>query len=191
MTHIVGIHGRKGHGKNTTADILTEILGGYTSGEIKQYAFADPLKRGLQTMFGLTDEQVFGGEKEPVIPWLGKSPRQLLQTLGTEWGRTHVHSNVWVDATLQRIDTEAPTIALITDVRFPNEAQAIRARQGVVWQVIRPDLPESDGHPSEDGLDAMWINDTVHNSGTIKDLRQLVMQLVSRLVVEWDHLPGT
>lgn len=77
------------------------------------------------------------------------TPRKLLQLLGTECGRQIIHPNIWVNALFadyKGIDNPlekghpeewGKPNWIITDVRFPNEAQAIKDRGGVVIRVNR------------------------------------------------------
>lgn len=83
------------------------------------------------------------------IPLIKLTPRKLLQLLGTECGREIIHPNIWVNALFADYKTfnepskypnggggKAPRW-IITDVRFPNEAQAIKDRGGIVIRVNR------------------------------------------------------
>lgn len=63
------------------------------------------------------------------------TPRKLLQLVGTEGGRKIIHPNVWINATLSSYDSTKNWI--ITDVRFANEADAIRNAGGVVIRIDR------------------------------------------------------
>jgi|1_EtaG_2_1085319.scaffolds.fasta_scaffold00140_21 hypothetical protein len=87
------------------------------------------------------------------------TPRKLLQLLGTECGRRIIHPNIWVNALFadyqefvpgkilsngKRADFQYRQEAsrwIITDVRFPNEAQAIKARGGLLIRVNRDVVP--------------------------------------------------
>lgn len=81
------------------------------------------------------------------------TPRLLLQLLGTDCGRKIIHPNIWVNALfadykpsqeyLYQKDSAKKLILtypnwIITDVRFPNEAEAIKSRGGIVVRVNRP-----------------------------------------------------
>jgi hypothetical protein len=81
---LIGLHGKAHAGKDTVGQMLV----GYG---LDRVAFADPIKRMLIEGLGLTAEHFDSPLKEEPIPWLGKSPRQLMQTLGTEWGRDLVN----------------------------------------------------------------------------------------------------
>lgn len=87
------------------------------------------------------------------------TPRHALQTLGTDWGRA-CYDRIWIDYALRRaaIFRELNlTLVVITDVRFVNEARAIREKGGHVWHVSRPDgglSGEAAGHASEAECDS-------------------------------------
>ena len=68
-----------------------------------QMAFADPLYQCISTITGLPVARLKARDvKEAVIPHLGKSPRQMLQSLGTEWGRGMVHDEIWIRIAMER-----------------------------------------------------------------------------------------
>ena len=93
--------------------------------------------------------------------------RSMLQSLGTAWGRESVYPNIWVDAAYRMIHPYIGKKTIIfDDVRFPNEAWAIR-RWGVTNQILtkiihvsrkgfEPD--ENDLHVSEAGLPRAFID---------------------------------
>jgi len=164
---LIGITGKAGAGKDTLADYLVDAY------EAQKYNFALPLKQALNAMFGWTMPQWDDREwKERVIPWLGKSPRQLAQTIGTEWGRELVHPELWVLLAEQRYiahldsHSNAPPF-VIPDVRFDNEAIMIRQNGGIVVEVVRPDVKAVAAHKSENGVQAALIDIRVVNSGSI------------------------
>lgn len=76
--------------------------------------------------------------------------RQFLQFLGTDIFRK-IRYDCWVQRTLDIIQAERPLLALITDVRFDNEAEAIRQAGGRIIVLTR-DVCEKDGHASECGI---------------------------------------
>ncbi|KXJ59498.1 MAG: hypothetical protein AXW14_15470 [Alteromonas sp. Nap_26] len=153
---VIGLAGQKGAGKNYAATILrnhAESMG-YTVAEI---AYADPIKEMLKVGLGLTDEHFATQEaKETVIPQFGVSPRYLMQTLGTNWGRDLVNNNLWLIVTGAKIDLSKVDVVLVTDVRFDNEAGQIRGqKQGHIAQII-PTISfayeSDDQHESEQGI---------------------------------------
>lgn len=77
--------------------------------------------------------------------------REVMQYVGTELFRK-MYGDVWVDALLRKINNDGPGIALISDVRFPNEVFGLQRSGGVVVRFTRNnDSP--DKHPSETSLD--------------------------------------
>ena len=170
---LIGLCGAAGSGKNTVADFLTDSNGG----PFVQIAFADPLYECVSTITGLPVDRLKDRDvKEAVIPWLGKSPRQLLQTLGTEWGRGTVHPEIWIRIAMERAGQHQTfSGVVVTDVRFDNEAQAIVDAGGEVWRVARPGwrclADDAATHPSEAGVSDHLIARIIDNSGSLDDLR--------------------
>ena len=170
---LIGLCGAAGAGKNTVAELLTDSSGG----PFVQIAFADPLYECVSTITGLPVDRLKDRDvKEAVIPWLGKSPRQLLQTLGTEWGRGTVHPEIWIRIAMERAGQHHTfSGVVVTDVRFDNEAQAIVDAGGEVWRVARPGwrclADDAATHPSEAGVSDHLIARIIDNSGSLDDLR--------------------
>jgi hypothetical protein len=122
--------------------------------------------------------------------------REFLQKLGTEAIRDGLHINAWINAAfseyvpVHEISMRTSWIAgdtlvyprwIFTDCRFPNEAQAIKNRGGIVIRVNRPELPVFDPigdvpipivkkHPSETSLDNWSFDWVIDNNGTMEDL---------------------
>lgn len=136
---IIGLIGPAGSGKSTVAQYLVE------KHCAKRYAFADPLKEIAMRTLNLSREQCYGTQvqKEAVDPRYGFSPRWFLQRLGTEGCRAVFGADVWIDLLVEQLRREAPAVAVIEDMRFSNEARAIREMRGVgiVAQVWRLECP--------------------------------------------------
>lgn len=171
---LIGLCGAAGSGKDTVASILRETAQFY------RVAFADPLYEMAAIVTGLLPEDLQDRElKEQEIDWIGKSPRQLLQTLGTEWGRNTVSESLWIDIGMRRIDrllADGRNV-VVTDVRFDNEAAAVKSAGGEVWQVIRGEgcvRGVSMRHSSEDGISEVLIDKNIGNWGSLVRLRETV-----------------
>ena len=176
---LIGLTGPAGSGKDTVADILCEQHG-YT-----RLALSDPLRDGLKAMLGLTENQFHDRTiKETPIGWIGQSPRQLLQTLGTEWGRHHVADDLWLRVANQRIADianhwEYITGIVITDIRFPNEAAWLAERGGQLWHIDRPSAGlngRAGQHASEAGLDRKPEDRIIRNLFTLDALESIVAE---------------
>lgn len=179
---LIGLCGAAGSGKNSVADFLANA----SAGSFRQVAFADPLYQCLSVITGLSVAALQDRDtKETVIPWLGKSPRQMLQTLGTDWGRRSISDEMWVRITMERIkdDLSAGRSVVITDVRFANEAAAVKSAGGRVIQVKRPGWAgnltnEARLHASEAGLPDYLIDAVIVNRGSLNDLRDAVIAAI-------------
>lgn len=150
MSIIIGLCGYKRTGKTTVAEILCDRYGYFHE------SFASPLREFVATIIG-HDLQSLEAVKEEPLEWLdGMTPRAMMQTVGTEWGRDMIHPELWVRSLVKRI---APAISrgqpvVVSDVRFPNEALAIRNLGGIIVRVTRPGM-ERGTHPSETQVDAI------------------------------------
>lgn len=98
--------------------------------------------------------------------------RELLQKLGTEGLRTGLHENVWLNALFADYTPESKWI--ITDVRFPNEAESIKSRGGIIIRVDRPGLKALNDHPSEKSMDNYKFDYRITNSSSLESLMPIV-----------------
>ena len=168
MTNLIGITGKLNSGKDTVAQMIKEVSG--VEYETKRYA--DPLKDMVCTLLGVNRETLEDRTfKETVVPWLGKTPRYLMQTMGTEWGRNLVNDEIWLSAMFK--DYSAETNWVVPDVRFVNEADSIRKRGGIIIEVRR-DENETSSHASETEMTKINPDFVIDNNGSLKDLRKEV-----------------
>lgn len=103
------------------------------------------------------------------------TPRMLMQLLGTEFGRDMVHPNLWVNALMTKYKRQK---WLVTDVRFFNEAKAIKDRGGILIRVDR-DSDSKDSHVSENELITYkdW-NYRIDNNYSLSELILRVRQIM-------------
>lgn len=168
---IIGILGYAGSGKTLVAKHLVERYG------FRRTRFADPLKNMLKLGLGLTDDEVDGDLKmAPMERFGGVTPRHMMQTLGTEWGRWAVYPEIWVDAWLNSARSLDGAL-VVDDVRFPNEAKAIRELGGTLWRVYRPGVGMM-VHPSETALGEIEVDALINNATSIPALLNSVDHLV-------------
>ena len=127
----------------------------------KIYAFADVLKEFAVDVLGLEYNQVYGTNEEKNSPthllWENmptgnnKGPmtgREILQYFGSDICRK-MYENIWFDACIRRIRKDNPELALISDVRFPNEIKGVQNEGGVVFGLPRDIVNGKDTHSSE------------------------------------------
>ena len=184
---LIGITGKAGSGKDTVGDAIQADFGV----QVNRHSFAEPLKEMLAELLQVPFEML-DGKTEKSREWrekplrkLGKSPRELLLTLGTEWGRDMVHEDLWVIMAGQRFD-RLETGAYFTDVRFPNEAEWIKARGGVVIELRKLDAADFStaavGHASEAGVPHYCVDAVVSaRHGDLLDLQAKALQAVRDL----------
>lgn len=125
---LVALTGAAGSGKSTATKFLVERHG-YTL-----VKFAGPLKRMMYAL-GLTEAEVEGELKElPQDRFYGKSPRYLMQTIGTNWARKLIGEDFWVRMWQGEVGAllDVGERVVCDDCRFPNEAAAIKAKRGMI-----------------------------------------------------------
>lgn len=112
--------------------------------------------------------------------------REFLQILGTDAVRNNLHENAWVNALMAdykpaKMSEYNPSKWIVTDVRFPNEAQAIKDRGGVIVRVNRPGVGPVNNHPSETSLNNWDFDYIIENNGTLEDLKHTVEILMDTI----------
>jgi len=168
---LIGIAGRARSGKDTVANFIIAAIGGY------RYSFADPIRAMLAPLGVDMNDPYWQARKEDVIPALGVSPRRMMQTLGTEWGRNLINPDLWLVMAHQRLLRNGPGM-VISDVRFENEAAWIRKHGGRIIHVIRPEAKAVEAHASEDGIEMQDTDARLFNSGTLEELQLSVRELL-------------
>ena len=145
---IIGFVGFIGSGKDTAADYLVNFHG------FRRDSFASTLKDAVAHVFGWDRTLLEGRTKqarewrEEIDTWWSErlnmpnlTPRWILQYWGTDVCRNHFHDDIWI-ASLENKMRKTSDNIVISDVRFPNEIQAIHNAGGIVVRVKRGDDPE-------------------------------------------------
>lgn len=170
---IIGITGKARAGKDTIGNLL------WKDHAFERFAFADNLKSACVEIFGLSPEQVWCDEKEEPDTYWNTTPRNLLQYFGTEVMREGFGKDIWIKSLGRSLDNDLPSKAVITDVRFDNEAEFVRGRGGIIINVTRTNGPSiaTANHASEAGISPHLVDYTVTNDGTIDELRKAIYEL--------------
>lgn len=163
---LIGLTGKARSGKDTVGDWLETEIG------FQRVAFAGALKEGLATMLGLSERHVHGDLKETVLPEFGKSPRQMMQSLGTEWGRMCVCEDIWLIVAKNKVEylMSKGYSVVLTDVRFDNEAALVREMGGEVWHIQRDAAQKVNAHQSEAGVAKLEGDFLLENNSTLDSL---------------------
>ena len=174
---VLGISGWARSGKDTAADYLVENHG------YMKVSFSTPMKEAMYRLNPrITVNEVVNTALRvgvDVYGWEGlkeRSPdiRGLLQRFGTEVGREMFDEDFWVDYALNSIPDGGK--AVIADVRYPNEADAIRQLGGKVFRVERNGVFAANEHPSEHALDDYKFDGRIQNNESIESLHTNVRQ---------------
>jgi hypothetical protein len=188
---IIGLNGVARAGKDTVAGILHQLYG------YEVFSYSETLNDALYTLDRECGEAA--GVYIPLLQNFGRDTvheryadlidrvgyeaakeyagvRTLLQVMGTEVGRRLFGENVWVDALMKKIEGKPRVV--ITNVRFPNEAEAVWSRGGEVWEVTRPGYKPALGHISDTALEAIIKDKYIHNDGTERELADKVMAVM-------------
>lgn len=186
---IIGLSGYARSGKDESANALLGL-------GFKRVAFADKLRDFLLALNPIvgTDEDNdywtvsdviagYGWDGYKASPY-GPEMRQLLQRLGTECGREMLYDTVWVDAALDDYRTGKVKHQVVPDVRFPNEAEAIKELGGYVLRIERPGIDPANAHVSETALDDWNFDAVVVNGSSIESLHRNVQGWALSLSLE-------
>lgn len=178
---IIGLAGKAGSGKDTVADRWS------TTAPFGRVPFTEPLKDAMRVIFGLTQAQLYTEEgKNAVDKFWDASPRELLQKFGTDCCRQSFRDDIWVRSAERRIAGLPFDNIVITDVRFINEAEAIKSWDGYLVKVDRPGYSrlteEQQQHESETALDdwAEW-DAVISNEGSLEELVEKASEVLETL----------
>jgi hypothetical protein len=218
MQQVVGLIGLKGAGKDTAAAFLKEH-------NFVRVAFADELYLQVATTYSVELGQLQhrdtketplkelalvhcrdtrfvavcrqldpeGTNEEFLEKW--RSPRQVLQWWGTDYRRRVDKDSYWLDIVRGIIEAYPRTNFVITDVRFPNEAEFVTALGGTLVRIRRPSLEEEAArereqhgtfaHPSETAL-LNWVTDYefINEDGNPSALRDSVLKVFGQHVAQ-------
>lgn len=191
---IIGICGPKGSGKDEAAKTLINRYG------FIRLSFASFLKDACRAIFGLSDDQVNGDQKEVVDSRWGVTPRLIMQRVGTDLFRNQLgaampeltlvpDTTLWCHCMRLKIESFSarPEKIVITDVRFPDEEKLIRSLGGLVWRVDRPSQRSgADLHPSEMEQQAIVADDVIVNDGSLDELDSAVSRLMCEYYQPWN-----
>jgi hypothetical protein len=178
---LIGLGCTQQVGKDTAAQRLVTEWG------FHRVAFADTIRDLLKCM-----DPFVGGERLSWwlgLEWPGGEPaweavkrrpdvRRMMIGLGVG-ARELLGQDVWLDAAMRKADRllAAGEHVVVTDVRFPNESAAIRARGGELVKMIRPGSPPADPWSEPLGDDEWDL--IVHNAGTVTELWSAVDDLAA------------
>lgn len=197
---LIALAGQKGSGKDTCASFLVSELQkcGISA---SNYKLAASMKRGVRAMFGWTEDHTDGHLKEVHDAFIGNTPRNIMETYGSLWRDGLLSLDVWVQVLAREIDADGLDVAVISDCRFPHEADWVRSQGGVVVHILRSPRREipwylrwlpyeraigwvyRDVHPAEWPLEVHEGDIVISNTGSVEDLEMQLDEQVLDLVL--------
>ena len=182
---IIGLSGYAGSGKDEVAKTLIEEYG------FTRIAFADKIRElvyEMNPLVGFTaDEPCHLRRLVDDDDWdtakKNHMVRKYLQDLGVG-ARKVFGEQFWVHEAMKTMlnDPRPDMKYVITDVRFFNEADMVKANQGQIWRVERPEVEAVNSHISEHALDDWKFDQVINNGGSIEELTNLVRTRIGPLL---------
>jgi len=166
---LIGLTGTPECGKDELAQKMVE------HDVYEQYCFADPVKNMLKQLHIREDVWTNDDARYRSIPWLGKSPEYLLNSLLVGWGMNSVDKNLWVlmaEGRWHMVNADNEGRMVIPDVQLGNEAKWIVEAGGFLLRVESPD-DDSNVSYFPDAL----CHATVSNDGD--DLREAAWDVIN------------
>ena len=190
---VIALTGFKGSGKDTIGDYLVKYH------NYIRLAFGDPIKDACRSIFSFNEKQLHGfKEKEIVDEYWGHTPRELFQMIGTELFRMrlpelcqNMTDNIWVKSLIKKMyemyikNPQKNKKFVITDVRFPNELNAMKDLAGTTIRVSRNietnEIKQFTSHASEILISTFKVDYEIDNSFELSQLHNDVEQIINRV----------
>ncbi|KAA9327672.1 hypothetical protein F0P96_16985 [Hymenobacter busanensis] len=180
MLYLIGLAGKRGSGKDTVAHLVQQLE---PARDWQIRSFGDAIKGVCAVLTGETTAPYYTQPgKAELAPTYGLTRGEMLQQVGAAlraW-----RGPVWIEALLANLPADHPVV--VADIRFPDEADALRARGGVIWRVEgdplqqRGDGTRDDNHPSETAMDEYAAYAAVlRNAGSLDELQKRVAELLT------------
>jgi hypothetical protein len=142
---IIGLGHYSRTGKDTFANAFVGYMETYAPlVAVTKQSLAWKLKKITHELYawaGLRDPEYYetkegASARLVVLPTLGMSPVEVWVSFGTKAVRDNVYDRTWLDYLLK--SDLGVDILVIPDVRFPNEAEAIKEAGGTLIKIVRP-----------------------------------------------------
>lgn len=201
---IIGLHGYQQAGKDTVGKYLVDNYG------FIRVPFAEGLKDATAVLFGITVEDVehlkMDEHSSIIVKGTSKDQypsdrtlntyaflkmREVIQRMGTEVGRNIFGPDTWINLVEWKIEKYQYENVVITDCRFPNEAEWIRTyaprifdMQTAVIEITRPGFGPKEAHASEERLPTNMIDMVIENHGSVEQLHNSIDEAMRHLPSE-------
>lgn len=180
---MIGLVGKARCGKSSVADILVNEFG------YQKFPMAGAIRKAILIALPFLEAKYLNTEKEVEIPELKVTGRQLLQSMGHDWGRGN-NRDMWIKAHRYEIDLMKIDFrkVVVDDVRYDNEMDYIHRRGGRIIGVDRPYMEgvKTDSwreHPSEAGVNIDKIDHWITNISCLQtDLEYAVRNVMDEVL---------
>ncbi len=180
---MIGLVGKARCGKSSVAKVLVDEYGYHI------LPMAGAIRKAILLAIPFLKANYLNEDKEETIPELGVTGRQLLQSMGHEWGRGN-NEDIWIkthkyEMDLMGIDHRK---VVVDDVRYANEMSYIKELGGHIIGVDRPYMEGAETaswreHPSEAGVPADMIDEWISNISCLYvDLECATRNVMDRLL---------
>ena len=181
QTRIIALCGNKQAGKDTTADLILDLLS-----HSHRIAFADPIVANVMHLYQLKDRAEYDAFKTMTHTLMGRkvSGRHLVREVGMIMRSYDEHQFVsQVDAT---INEKPHDLWVITDMRFDNEFEYIKRVGGRIIKIVNPDVEDNDDHVSEAGFPDSVCDAVVYNHrSTPEHFKESMTALMRGYLSDW------
>jgi hypothetical protein len=175
LPRLIGILGRSRSGKDTVANIITEIY----PDDYKIQRFAQPIKNALREIYDFTPEQLEDDQKECIDPRYNITPRQAMQEMTTHYLTKH-GAGFFSDKVFTKFDNAPHGGIIIPDVRYAHDIHQIHSRGGIIIKITRPEL--SLKHLVENHITGLNGDYDIINDASIESLKDRVHKLLIHIL---------
>ncbi len=196
-TTIFGFIGRKGSGKDTAANYISESVNEFKEpGTVSAFfAFADPLKNMVCETLGITRSEEEYLKRHPGIKVAGGLDIRSFHNKYGDVLKSRFGKTIFTDITIDRInDTYQsinPDTILVTDVRFPMEDAALKkfgddmGIEVITIKMINSNLEpiEADAHETEYLSETMPADYTIEASSP-QEIKDKIKTLFGSFIIK-------
>lgn len=168
-------------GKSEASKLLNNSFG------LSIISFATPIKQACKSIFKLSDEQLYGAEKEVLDNRWDKTPRELFQSFG-EHMKALYGKDIWVRVAQAEIEMQMKAGVnnfVIDDLRFPIEGQMIKSMGGHTIMLNASfegrSETKSKGHISENSMKNYDWDFVINNNRELEDFYSQIYSVYNEI----------